>query len=148
MGSTGRSVSAWNLNRFRLNSARFYTVQDPTDSLRLLTTGAPWPNEANRSALGTGVYSWGNKGDALRYLDLMKLRNPEVQILNFRVSTHNLANFRQLNVAELPNPSLWMNQNSKLWGGVPNHNLQYLTRPTEIGVEHFFHDSTYYFLVF
>lgn len=34
-----------------------------------------------------------------------------------------------------------MSQYSKLWGGTPNHGLEYIQRGTNMGTEHFFDKS-------
>ena len=130
----------------------FYTVQSKADKERILNGGEPWPDAPNKSALGEGVYAWGNEEDAKNYLNLIKNKYPEsdVEIVKFKVSDKKLAEFKSLNVDSLGDDeaAAWMERYSKLWGGTPEHGLEYIQRGTNIGVEHFFDKSIFKFLDF
>ena len=103
----------------------------------------PWPNLPDRAALGEGVYSWGRIEDALGYQARWANRGVSTEVMEFSVRNRDLANFRRLDIDSLPDPEAWMTRFSRLWGGVPDHGLDYITRQTAIGMEHFFGSSVF-----
>lgn len=121
----------------------FYTVQGPVDIARLRDDGIPWPTETNRSGLGEGVYAWTNQSDAQQYLAVRSRQVPDLKIVTFWVSIEDLLDFKQLDVDSLPAPEEWMSRYSKIWGGVPDHGLEYIRRETSMGKEHFFDQSIF-----
>jgi hypothetical protein len=128
----------------------FYTVQSTTDAARLRSGGTPWPKEANRAALGEGVYSWSNRADAENYLQMIQKNNPSAKILEFSVSNKALEKFKSINIDALSdsNAEKFMRKFSRLWGGTPNHGYEYIQRGTNIGREHFFSKSVFNHLLF
>jgi len=140
-----RNYRAWQLKGFRRKSEVFYTVQGADDFARLRSGGAPWPAAANKAHLGEGVYAWGSRFEAAAYLDLeiMLKRDPTAAIRSFRVGKGALQRFRSLRVDSLADPEAWMTRYSRLWGGVPDHGLQYIQRGTHMGPEHYFSSSVF-----
>ena len=131
----------------------FFTVQDEADAERLRGPGEPWPTTPERAAVGEGVYAWAHRVEAEAYQAYLLLIEDEplqVEILKFRVHTTVLQSFRQVNVDALgPEGSLvWMSRYSQLWDGTPDHDLEYVQRGTNFGVEHFFHKSVFHLLHF
>jgi RHS repeat-associated protein len=117
----------------------FYTVQGAEDIARLKAGGSPFPAAANRSALGEGVYAFGSKAEAAAY----QARRAEngvsgLQIQEFSIKNSTLNKFSRANVDGLSNPEAWMGRYSRLFGGTPDHGLQYIQRGTNFGTEHFF----------
>ncbi len=148
-GGFRRKIAAWHLKRFRFNSTVFYTVQNTEDVLRLRGHGTPWPTDPTRAHLGGGVYAWGNRADAQRYMNnLSRMGVTGLKIIPFRVSHQSLRSFRRLDVDALANPEAWMARYSLLWGGTPEHSFEYIQRGTAIGVEHFFDQSIFRHLRF
>ncbi len=121
----------------------FFTVQGPADVARLYGDGLPWPTKTDRSGLGEGVYAWASHMYAERYLELRLKQIPVLEIVRFRIYYADFRNLKKLRVDSLPDPEKWMSKYSKLWGGVPDHGLEYITRETAIGREHFFHKSIF-----
>ncbi|SFF60433.1 hypothetical protein, partial [Thermoflexibacter ruber] len=141
----------------RDNYTYFFTVQSNEDTDRLRTTGYPFPTEPNKSALGEGVYAWGTLAAAHLYRQNLISRYGEsviekTIILAFRIKTNILNSLRQLDIDSLTNPEEWLSKYSKLWGGIPNHGLQYIIRGTGEAMrgakEHFFHHTIFSFLKF
>ena len=64
-------------------SKTFYTVQNSSDTKRLLSNGLPWPTDSHRVNLGDGVYAWSGMDDALNYFKLKSKRTSDLQILEF-----------------------------------------------------------------
>jgi hypothetical protein len=42
----------------------------------------------------------------------------------------------------------WLARYSRLWGGTPDYDLEYIQRSTNFGVEHFFARSVFHLLQF
>ncbi|WP_437678427.1 DUF6531 domain-containing protein [Sorangium sp. So ce131] len=126
----------------------FYSVQDPSDAARLRNGGVPWPTEPHRAALGEGVYSWGSLEDAQRYLSRIQNRQPNAQIISFSVPEDVLRSFRHVDVDSLGDEAAeaWMSRYSRLFDGTPDHGLEYITRGTNLGTEHYFATSVYHLL--
>jgi hypothetical protein len=124
----------------------FYTVQGPDDAARLRGTGEPWPSDAFRASLGPGVYAWRHLGEAEDYR--RRLHYPDLLILMFGIRNRDLNSFSRFDVDSAPDPDQWMNRYSLLWGGIPDHGYRYITRRTDIGIEHYFHKSVLPFLHF
>ena len=129
---------------------KFYTVQNEADAERLRNGGAPWPTADTRAALGEGVYAWGNKADAEKYLSKIQERNPEARIIEFTIENEKLNNFKSINIDNLPDfaQEEFMNKYSRLYGGIPDHGYEYIQRGTNFGVEHFFSYTIFEFLNF
>ena len=140
-GGLRRIVGAERLNYFRKNSKIYYSVQNSDDAVRLANGGAPWPVEPTRAHLGPGLYSWGTRSDAERYLSRLRNRDVNVNILSFRISEGNLKVLKKLDLTALPTNQAddWVNLHSSIYGsGVP-HNYEYVIRSTgSYGAEHYF----------
>lgn len=148
--SQRRKLAARCLWRLRALMLRFYTVQDPTDIVRLRSTGYPWPSEPNRAHLGTGVYAWQHRSEADKYLAQLARHVPNLEVVAFRVPSFLLAMLPQLDVDKLHHPGEWMKRHSRLWNGLSEpHRFLYIRRGTGIGfVEHYFHSSVFWLLWF
>jgi RHS repeat-associated protein len=119
----------------------FYTVQSPAAAARLRTGGHPFPTEANRAHLGPGVYSWAMRADAESYA----ANKPGAEILEFSISDNALAEFKQAHLGEMLDDAAtdFMEKYSLLWDGDASHGLDYISRPTARGVEHYFSSSIF-----
>jgi hypothetical protein len=84
---------------------------------------------------------------AERYAALLARREgmPPLEIMRFRVSADDLAGMRQADVGSMSGDAAtdFMNSYSLLWDGVPNHGYEYISRPTNMGSEHFFDASVF-----
>lgn len=129
-------------------STTFYTVQSADDVARLMSGGTPWPASASRAALGEGVYSFDNLASAESYAARLSSRGAQVQVKSFSVSDDALLSFRSANVDALENPEAFLSRYSKLFGGTPDHGLEYIQRGTQFGTEHFFDKSVIHILQF
>lgn len=128
----------------------FHTVQGPEDAVRLRRDGTPWPTDANRGQYGEGVYSWGSRADAERYLERRQSRGYDVEILTFKVSERDFATLRKADMIEMSprEAELFMDRHSRLYGdGIP-HNYDYIRGRTGMGEEHFFSKSVFHLLKF
>ncbi|MFF4594178.1 RHS repeat-associated core domain-containing protein [Amycolatopsis sp. NPDC001319] len=114
----------------------FYTVQGPEDAARLAAGGEPWPTAPNRAHFGPGVYSWGSEAEALAYA----VNKVGSQILGFSVGEDVLDFLNQAHVSSMTDEEAgdFMSRNSLLWGGNSDHGLEYISRPTARGTEHYF----------
>ncbi|MET0494038.1 MAG: RHS repeat-associated core domain-containing protein [Actinoplanes sp.] len=128
------------------DSTDFYTVQGADDAARLNSGGHPFPDAPNKAHFGTGVYSWGNKADAAAYA----ANKPGAQIMQFSVDNRTLDGFRQAHLGKMSDDAAtdFMEKHSQLWDGTPNHGLDYISRPTAKGTEHFFSSSIFQHLRF
>ncbi len=119
----------------------FYTVQSSDDAARLASGGAPWKTAPSEAEFGPGVYAWGNADDAANYAaHLRESRGACVQVCEFSLDTSNL---RHVDVDSLADPGAFMSKFSQLWEGTPNHGLDYITRGTGRGVQHYFSPSAF-----
>ena|SRR5437762_12523983 len=135
------------------NYTAFYTVQDAADAARLRGPGEPWPDVPSRAALGPGVYAWSSRTEAEAYRQSLidAAEGPlELEIMVFRVSNVALQSFQRLDIDSLSeeDAETWMARYSQLWGGTPDHGLEYIQRSTQFGVEHFFARSVFHLLQF
>lgn len=115
----------------------FYTVQGGEDAARLSSGGDPFPTAPERAHLGPGVYAWGSEAEAAAYA----ANKPGARIMRFSVENQVLASFKQRHVGEMSDEAAeeFMSMNSLLWGGSAGHDgLDYISRPTSKGTEHFF----------
>jgi len=131
----------------------FYTVQDPADVARLRSSGEPWPIAPERASVGEGVYAWGSRAEAEAYRTLLRATasgQADLEMIAFQVSNADLRSLRQLDRTLLSGEQdeNWLNRYSSLWGGTPDHGLEYIKRGTRFGVEHFFHKSVFRLLHF
>jgi hypothetical protein len=124
----------------------FYTVQGPEDATRLSSGGHPFPTSPERAHFGSGVYAWGNEADAAAYA----ANKSGAQIMRFAVDNNALAGLRQAHVGSMTDEAAtqFMEQNSLLWGGDASHGLEYISRPTARGVEHYFSSDIFHLLGF
>ncbi|MDT0319899.1 DUF6531 domain-containing protein [Streptomyces millisiae] len=125
----------------------FFTVQSPEDAARLRGDGTPWPGEATRGQWGDGVYSWGTRGDAEAYADLLRnRRGANVEIMHFRVSEADFAAMNRADITAMPeaDAEAFMDRHSRIYGdGVP-HNRDYIRGFTSnFGNEHFFSSAVF-----
>lgn len=121
-------------------SATFYTVQSADDAARLAAGGTPWPTSATRAEFGPGIYAWGNADDASSYAAVLESRGACVQVCEFSIDTSNL---RHVDVESLADPAAFMSKYSQLWGGTPSHGLDYITRGTQFGTQHYFSPNAF-----
>lgn len=130
-GGLRRNALAWHVNRFRLNSTRFYTVQAADDAARLRSTGSPWPSAANRAHFGEGVYSWAGRAEAVAYQGRLQSRVPGLEIVPFRVGNRALRSANQLHIGSMETgaATAWVNRHSRLFGDGLPHTYDYVTRP-------------------
>ncbi len=131
----------------------FFTVQDAENAARLRGPGEPWPQQPDRAALGEGVYAWADRAEAEDYrrsLVAIVDELPELEIVLFRVPSTVLSAFQQLHLDLLSDAETeeWLARYSLLWGGTPDHGLEYLQRGTQFGAEHFFARSVFHHLHF
>ncbi|WP_262701677.1 MULTISPECIES: DUF6531 domain-containing protein [Streptomyces] len=128
----------------------FHTVQGPEDAVRLRGDGTPWPTEANRGQYGEGVYSWGSRADAERYLERRQSRGYDVEILTFKVSERDFATLRKADMIEMSprEAELFMDRHSRLYGDGMPHGYDYIRGRTGMGEEHFFSKSAFHLLKF
>ncbi len=124
----------------------FFTVQGPEDATRLANGGEPWPTADTRAHFGPGVYAWGNESDALAY----GANKPGAQVLRFSVDNDTLAGLRQAHLGSMSDDeaTAFMERNSLLWGGDASHGLDYISRPTATGTEHYFSSDIFDHLEF
>ncbi|MGP3918661.1 RHS repeat domain-containing protein [Nonomuraea sp. 10N515B] len=125
-------------------SITFYTVQGEKDESRLRSSGGePWPTEPNKAHFGPGVYAWGSKEDAERYLALLSRRYKGLRIVSF---SFRRSLFIKLKKARLSpdNEEEFVAKYSSLYGeGLP-HDYDYISRGTGMGqTEHFFSSRIY-----
>jgi hypothetical protein len=127
----------------------FYTVQSKEDAARLRGSGEPWPEEADRAHLGAGVYAWKYLEEAKNYLNSPALSEvDDLEILMFGIKNTELNAFSRFDVDSDQDPDAWLDRYSLLRGGNPDHGYEYVTRGTQIGVEHYFSKSVFYHLHF
>jgi hypothetical protein len=140
-GSLRRKIVAWCLNRFRQNSVRFYSVQNPQDVERLLAGGEPWPSGLRRANIGQGLYAWATRVQANRYLQRLDPDSElRLRIMTHRVLKSEIQRFFTLDMRNWDDDAIdaWMNLHSHYGRGVP-HNYQYVIRVTgNFGAEHLF----------
>ncbi len=98
-----------------LEAPRFYTVQTSDDALRLITGGSPFPTAPEHSALGEGLYAWGTRADAERYMEFRSLQVDGLGIYEFGMNADDYARLSRFNVDDAADPTAWMEQHSKLW---------------------------------
>ncbi|WP_448321957.1 RHS repeat-associated core domain-containing protein, partial [Streptomyces sp. CO7] len=129
----------------------FYTVQDAENAARLRADGTPWPTDEHRAHLGPGVYSWGSLDEAERYADLLRnRRNADVEIVPFRLSESDLAALRQTHVGRMTESEMdeFIDRHSIMYGRGEPHDFDYISRPTNMGTEHYFHAGVFGLLRF
>ena len=138
----------WKGQNYRVTKDADLLGMGPSDAERIKGAGEPWPTDATRAALGEGVYAWDNLGDAEAYLST--LGGDDLEVVAFQVDMSLLQNQGQLSVDSLgtPGADAWMERYSSLWGGTPDHGLQYITRNTAMGTEHYFSKSIIQLLQF
>src|SRR5436189_189709 len=95
------SKGAWRrgvFQRLRRYATMFYTVQSPASAERLRTNGRPWPTGEIRAHLGSGVYSWATRSEAIDYLQLKRGKGHDVVIVRFWITNWALQRFRHLDI--------------------------------------------------
>ncbi|MEV7365473.1 polymorphic toxin-type HINT domain-containing protein [Streptomyces sp. NPDC091299] len=124
----------------------FHTVQGPDDASRLASGGDPFPTEPHRAHFGPGVYAWGSRAEAEAYA----ANKPGAKILSFSIRTEDLAGLNQGHLGEMGDDEAtsFMEQYSLLWDGDASHGLDYITRPTARGTEHYFSSNIFHLLNF
>jgi hypothetical protein len=128
-------------------TTEFHTVQSPDDAARLTTNGGePFPTEPDRAHFGPGVYSWGSRAEAEAYA----ANKPGAQILTFSIRNDDLAGLNQAHLGTMSDDeaTAFMEQNSLLWDGDASHGLDYISRPTNRGTEHYFSSNVFDLLDF
>ncbi|MFG1992112.1 RHS repeat-associated core domain-containing protein [Actinoplanes sp. NPDC048988] len=128
-------------------TTEFHTVQSPEDAARLTTNGGkPFPTEPDRAHFGPGVYSWGSRAEAEAYA----ANKPGASILSFSVKNDDLAGLKQAHLGSMSDDeaTAFMEQNSLLWDGDAGHGLDYISRPTARGTEHYFSSKVFHLLDF
>lgn len=70
--------------------------------------------------------------------------------MKFTVADGTLADFRQAHIGKMTDDAAttFMEKYSLLWGGDARHGLEYITRPTARGTEHFFSSTVFRHLRF
>src|SRR5262249_14647799 len=118
----------------------------PDDASRLTSGGDPFPTEPHRAHFGPGVYSWGSRAEAEAYA----ANKPGTQILSFSIRNDDLAGLSQGHLGEMTDDEAtsFMEQYSLLWDGDASHGLDYITRPTARGTEHYFSSNIFHLLHF
>ncbi|MDG4765729.1 polymorphic toxin-type HINT domain-containing protein [Solwaraspora sp. WMMD406] len=124
----------------------FFTVQGADDAARLGSGGHPFPTAPERAHFGPGVYAWGREAEVVAYA----ANKPGAQIMRFSIDNRALAGLRQAHLGTMSDDAAtaFMEQNSLLWGGNAGHGLDYISRPTARGTEHFFSSGIFDLLGF
>jgi RHS repeat-associated protein len=136
-----------------LKCLEFFTVQGLDDAARLRGTGEPWPLEMHRAHFGPGVYSWGSRAEAEKYLAL-KLRrseNADLELMRFTVHEKDFAKLKKVDISQMTDDEAqaFLDRYSLMSDtGTTDHGLEYITRPTGMGPEHFFDKSVFGMLKF
>lgn len=128
----------------------FFTVQGPEDANRLLSGGEPWPSSDNRANLGPGVYAWAGAGEAGAYRSQLANNGGarRLWILEFELPNETVSGLRQVHLGALSDEEAdaWLRRHAALWA-FPNepeeHEFDYVSRPTQFGVEHYFKPAVY-----
>ena len=129
----------------------FFTVQSPADAARLRRGGEPWPGEMHRAHFGEGVYSWASRSDAERYFGIKSRRTDELEIMRFTIPEADFAKLRQTDISKMTDDQAqsFIDRYSLMSDtGVTDHGFQYITRPTNLGSEHFFSRDVMHLLNF
>jgi RHS repeat-associated protein len=124
----------------------FYTVQDRENAARLRADGTPWPTDEHRAHLGPGVYSWGTREEAERYAELLRnRRGADVEIMPFRVSEADLSAMQQAHVGSMSQTEMddFIDRHSIMYGRGEPHDYDYISRPTNMGTENYFHSRVF-----
>lgn len=119
----------------------FFTVQSPNDASRLRGGGEPWPSEMHRAHFGEGVYSWSSRNDAEGYFAIKSKRTDELEIVRFTVPAEDFAKLSKADISRMTDDEAqaFIDRYSLMSEtGVTDHGFQYITRPTNLGSEHFF----------
>jgi len=127
-------------------SSTFYTVQNATDAARLKGSGEPWPTDPTRSALGEGVYAWGDSETAGLYKAAKEATSQEsLETMQFSVDNAKLSQYNQVNLTTLSDneQNAFLEQQSKLYGGTPDTSIDYIQRGTKYGTEHYFNKTVF-----
>lgn len=136
-----------------LKCLEFFTVQGLDDAARFRSTGEPWPLEMHRAHFGPGVYSWGSRTEAEKYLAL-KLRrseNADLELMRFTVHEKDFAKLKKVDISQMTDDEAqaFLDRYSLMSDtGKADHGLEYITRPTGMGPEHFFDKSVFGLLRF
>jgi hypothetical protein len=128
----------------------FFTVQGPEDADRLLSGGEPWPSSDTRANLGPGVYAWADASEATAYEDHLasNVGAKSLRILELEISEETVSGLRQLHLDTLSDEEAdaWLRQYAALWAfpsEPEEHGFDYVSRPTQFGVEHYFKPAVY-----
>lgn len=136
-----------------LKCLEFFSVQGLDDAARLRGTGEPWPLEMHRAHFGPGVYSWGSRAEAEKYLAL-KLRrseNADLELMRFTIHEKDFAKLKKVDISQMTDDEAqaFLDRYSLMSDtGRTDHGLEYITRPTGMGPEHFFDKSVFGLLTF
>ncbi|MFJ1582511.1 RHS repeat-associated core domain-containing protein [Streptomyces sp. NPDC088197] len=136
-----------------LKCLEFFSVQGLDDAARLRGTGEPWPLEMHRAHFGPGVYSWGSRAEAEKYLAL-KLRrseNADLELMRFTIHEKDFAKLKKVDISQMTDDEAqaFLDRYSLMSDtGKTDHGLEYITRPTGMGPEHFFDKSVFGHLTF
>jgi RHS repeat-associated protein len=136
-----------------LKCLEFFSVQGLDDAARFRGTGEPWPLEMHRAHFGAGVYSWGSRAEAEKYLAL-KLRrseNADLELMRFTIHEKDFAKLKKVDISQMTDDEAqaFLDRYSLMSDtGKTDHGLEYITRPTGMGPEHFFDKSVFGLLKF
>ncbi|MGW0531454.1 DUF6531 domain-containing protein [Streptomyces sp. NPDC003032] len=129
----------------------FFTVQSPADAARLRGGGEPWPSSMHRAHFGEGVYSWASRSDAERYFAIKSKRTDELEMVRFTIPEAEFAKLRKADISKMTDDEAdaFIDRYSLMSDtGKTDHGYQYITRPTNLGSEHFFDKSVMHLLKF
>ena len=150
-GGLRRNALAWHMNRFRLNSTRFYSVLSDKAADRLRAGGEPWPTGVSRANLGEGFYAWARRADAQGYLNLRSQAagfDPShgTSVRAFRIHNKTLAGLRRMDLTKVDGDAFqhFIDHHTMYADNFMPHGFEYVIYPRAIGVEHFFDKSVFH----
>ncbi|OZM73732.1 type IV secretion protein Rhs [Amycolatopsis antarctica] len=129
----------------------FYSVQSRADADRLIHNGGePWPSgvDANgrpRSEFGEGLYAWGDREGAQRYLDRVSSRDGapgDLEIVQHRISGEDFDRLRSADLGAMDDDTA-----TAIWQAGSRNDYDHITRPTgNFGSEHYFRSGVFHLL--
>ena len=124
---------------------RFYSVQSPSDVVRLRGGGTPWPTGLQRANLGLGLYAWAAPEDSARYAEHLQKRGAvDLVVVVYEIADDDLAHLTKQDLTQLTDEeaTAWLAKYSE-YGDAESHDWEYIVRNTGMGTEHFFAASVF-----
>lgn len=149
-----RGMTSDQIQEMGIETRKFYAVTSDRTAERLKAGGIietaggetfSWPTAPERAHLGTGFYSWDNLESAATYRKLLETEGKTgLNIIEVQFSERTISKLKSLDIDSLgeKNAQEWLNSHSYLFSDNPSqvmpHNLDHITRGTNLGTENYF----------